>query len=258
MNQDHSRGESKPTPFAQLGEFSKLPPELRFQIWNYFFDDFYKNGSPHGLSILSCSRSLNKETSYILYEHRVLTLTIKMRCSEEGIPEFSAFVKTKKRGKKKLGSKYMKLSCLDDVLRLVQNFPSWRFQKCGPRILISYLYSLFPSEELELWNCVLRVVETLKLIPNGKNITFNTYYPWPKHPEDTQELTQSGVLKEWFNERFPDQPVPFRSCQRPDILDHDYPPGPYLLLPVYHYSILQAMYSAERKQNEQDKLEVDL
>lgn len=258
MNQDRPREESKPPLFAQLGQFSKLPPELRFQIWNYFFDDFFKSGCPHGLSILSCNRSLNKEISYILYEHRVLTLTVMIRCSTEGIPEFNAFVKTKKRAEKRFLCKYMKLSCLDDVLRLIRNFPCWRFQKCGPRILLSYLYSLWPSEELELWKCVFMVVETLKLIPNGKNITFNTFQPWPIKPKDLLELTRSGVLKEWFNERFPDQPIPFRSCPRPDSLDHGYPPGPYLRIPVYHYTILQAMYSAELKQNERDKLEVDL
>ncbi|CDM32048.1 hypothetical protein CBS147339_1319 [Penicillium roqueforti] len=262
MNQDCSREESKPPLFARLGEFSKLPPELRFQIWNCLFDDFLWNTSstPCGLSIISCNRYLNEETTRILYERRVLSLTIVIRCSPEGgrIPEFHAIVKAAKGAGKLMGVKFMGLSYLDDVLRLVRNFPSWRFQKCGPWIHVNYFCLLCPSEELELWDCVVRVVDTLKLIPNGKNITFNTFYPYPLLREQTVGLTRSGVIKDWFDERFPGQPVPFRSRHRPDIRDHGYPPGPCLIIPVYHYTVLQAMRSAELKRHERDKLEVEL
>ncbi|CAG7937887.1 unnamed protein product [Penicillium nalgiovense] len=151
----------------------------------------------------------------------------------------------------------MGLSCLDDVLRLIRNFPSWRFQKCGPWIHVTYLYLLSPSEELELWECVFRIVETLKLIPNGKNTTYNTFHPCPLRLKELRELTQSGVMKVWFNERFPGQPLPFRSCHRPDTRDHGYPPGPCLIIPVYHYTVLQAMHSLELKQHERDKPEAE-
>jgi hypothetical protein len=260
MNQNRSQEESKPPLFAQLGEFSKLPPELRFQIWNCLFVDFFKNTSaPCGLSILSCNRTLNQETSRILYEHRVLSLTIVICCSPKRIPEFRAFVKAGKSARKLTGVKYMGLSCFDDVLRLIRNFPTWRFQKCGPWIHVNYLYSLSPSEELELWECVFRIVETLELIPNGRNITYNTFYPFPLRRQALQKLLQSGgVIKDWFNKRFPGQPLPFRSCHRPDIHDHGYPPGPYLIIPFYHYMVLQAMHSVELKQNKRDKPETEL
>ncbi|KAJ5948324.1 hypothetical protein N7466_001339 [Penicillium verhagenii] len=259
MNQDRSREESKTPLFAQLGEFSKLPPELRFQIWNYLFDDFFKNMSvPHGLSILSCNRNLNKETTRILYEHRVLSLTIAIDCSPERILEFYAIVDAAKGAGNLISVKQIELSCLDDILRLIRYFPSWRFQKCGPWINVGYLYSRSPSEELELWECVFRIVETLKLIPNGKNITYNTFHPYFLTLKRRLELTNSGVMKDWFNERFPGQPLPPRSCHRPDTLDHDYSPGPYLIIPVHYYTVLRAMHSVELKQQERDKPEAEL
>ena len=108
------------------------------------------------------------------------------------------------------------------------------------------------------WECVVRIVDTLKLIPNGENITFNTFCPFPLRLKNRLELTRSGVMKDWFNERFPGQPLPLRSCRRQDTRDHGYPPGPYLIIPVYHYTVLQAMHSVELKQHEGDKLEAGL
>ncbi|KAK9852780.1 hypothetical protein MYU51_008017 [Penicillium brevicompactum] len=97
MNQDRSREESKPTPLAQLGQFSKLPPELRFQIWNYLFDDFKSTSSSSGpISILFCNRGLYEETSRILYEHRVFSLTINIDSWIEDSLEFTAIVEAGK------------------------------------------------------------------------------------------------------------------------------------------------------------------
>ncbi|KAJ5746884.1 uncharacterized protein N7511_008580 [Penicillium nucicola] len=258
MNQDRSQEESKP-PFAQLGEFSKLPPELRFQIWNCLFDNFFQNMdlAPRALSILSCNRSLNEETSRVLYEHRVLTLTVAVRCSYEGTLEFNAIVKAAKGTRKLKGVKYKEFNRLDYVLRLIQEFPSWRFQKCGPWIHVDHFFWLPPSQELELWECVHRIVDIVKLIPNGKNITFNTFHPTALPKKQPLKLTQSGVIKDWFNERFPGQPLPFRTCYRPDIHDHDYSPGPCLVIPTYHYSVLQAIHSVELKQHERNMLEAE-
>ena len=123
-------------------------------------------------------------------------------CSAEGIPEFRAIVKAAKGARKLIGIKYMGLSCLHDVLRLIQNFPSWRFRKCGPWIYVTYLYLLSPSEDLE------QLVSLKEL----------------------QELTQSGVMKDRFNERFTGQPLPFRSCHHPDTRDHGYPSSPCLII----------------------------
>ncbi|CAI7572235.1 unnamed protein product [Penicillium bialowiezense] len=239
MNEDRPQEESNLPPlYAQLGEFSKLPAELRFQIWDCLFANFFKYPSktPRALSILSWNRSLYEETSRILYERRVLELRIRVG----------------------FGMGDMKLHFtdhLDDILRLIRNFPSWRFQKCGPRIYLFYNYWLNQKDELRLWECVHEIVNTLKLIPNGKNITFRTFLPWPHACKKVREPEPDGELIKWFHKRFPGEPVPRRSCNRLDDEDHDYPPGPYLKVPVYHYMMLQAIDSFEQRQLDRDRLE---
>ncbi|KAJ5347942.1 uncharacterized protein N7506_001195 [Penicillium brevicompactum] len=258
MNQDRSREESKPTPLAQLGQFSKLPPELRFQIWNYLFDDFKSTSSSSGpISILFCNRGLYEETSRILYEHRVFSLTINIDSWIEDSLEFTAIVEVIKGARTPVAVKCIQLRCLDDVLRLLQQSPSWRLHRCGPCIRVRYFYLLSPSKELWLWECVHSIVKTLKLLPNGKHIRFTTFHPRPQRPRYTMELTKSGVLKDWFDERFPGEPLPFPDCPFTGTHNHNDPPGPCLNIPVYHYAILKAIDSFELGQHEQNRLHTE-
>ena len=230
MDQDRSREEYKPTVSAQLGQFSKLPPELRFQIWNYLFDDFKSTSIASGpIAILFCNRSLYEETSRILYEHRVFSLTINIDSWIEDSLEFTAIVEVIKGARTPIAVKCIQLSCLDDVLRLIQQSPSWRLQRCGPCIRVRYFYSLSPSKELCLWKCVHSIVDTLKLIPNGKHMRFTTFHPRSQKPRHTMELTKSGVLKDWFDERFPGEPLPFPECPFTGIHNHNDPPPVHVL-----------------------------
>lgn len=86
MNQYRFQGESNFPLYAQPGELSKLPPELRFQIWKYVFEDIFEKPSsiPSALSILHCNRSLYQETSLILYEFHILGLQIEISTSIDG------------------------------------------------------------------------------------------------------------------------------------------------------------------------------
>lgn len=161
--------------------------------------------------------------------------------------------------------KFMKSNCSDDVLRIIRNFPTWRFQDHpGPWIRVFYFDRMKPFEELELWKCVLRIVNTLKLLPNGRNITYRPFISGILRPSDIRELVQTGVIKDWFDKWFPGQPLPnYPSSQRLGIRDHDYRPlaGPILDIPPHHYIILQAMQSLDPEQREQhceDEPEDDL
>lgn len=255
MNQDHPRQEPISPLYAQLGAFSKLPPELRFKIWNHLFDNFKSTASASGIiSILFCNRNLYEETSRILYETRLFGLTIMIDPSIEDTLDFTAIVEIIKGVRTPVAFRCMSLSCLDDVLRLIQQFPSWRLRRSGPCIRVRYFHVPSPSMELCLWKCVHSIVDTLKLLPNGKKIGYTSFYPRLQNPEYAMKLTKSGVLKNWFDERFPGERLQFPDCPSTGTHNHNDPPGPCLNIPVYHYAILIAIDSAKLGKHERKKL----
>lgn len=255
MNQDHPRQEPISPLYAQLGKFSKLPPELRFKIWNHLFDNFKSTASASGIiSIFFCNRNLYEETSRILYETRLFGLTIMIDPSIEGTLDFTAIVEIIKGARTPVAFRCISLSCLDDVLRLIQQFPSWRLRRSGPCIRVRYFHVPSPSMELCLWKCVHSIVDTLKLLPNGKKIGYTSFYPRLQNPEYAMKLTKSGVLKDWFDERFPGERLPFPDCPSTGTHNHNDPPGPCLNIPVYHYAILKAIDSVKLGKHERKKL----
>lgn len=235
MNPAHSQ-DPMPPLFAQLGEFSKLPPELRSQIWNNLFDGIFDNrqNTSHTLDILCCSRFLNEEISHLLYQNRALSL--RLDASHARLVEGRRFIygELSLIAHVKLNNipfKAMKLSCLEDAPRLLRNFPYWRFRRPGPYIGINSFGDHDPIRVLELWDIAVKIFDTVDAMPNRRRMNFQTF-----SVDDT--WIGERVMKDWFRERYPQQ-----RTQRPllillDLSDPNVHLGPVMSLPTFYYMIL--------------------
>lgn len=233
MNPPHSQDPNPPL-YAQLGEFSKLPPELRFQIWNNLFDGIfdYIEETSHPLAILYCSRFLNEETSHLLYQHRHLSLHLDIghmqSYDELGYVIARGLIFFAEVRLNECPVRIMNLSCLEDALKLLRNVPYWRFRKPGPCITINTFGGDDPDGILELSGVVVRISDTLNARPHRGPLVFEPYSPI----QAERRKTMDWVMTERSHERFPGEYTPYplsTMAQRqswaihapPDVLPYD-------------------------------------
>lgn len=273
MNENQLREESKSPLFAQLGGFSKLPPELRFRIWNYLFDGIftktqkqhnnklircgilktpltyskYNRITPHPLAILFCNRFINEETSHLLYRERMRLIRFDVLYTEEEEMIFFADVVPK------FGTyQQIHFSCFEDALQFLRNFPLSRMERCAPSIRVMILGWCDPDDTKKLLEVTLKIVDTLKNTPNGKNIAFRTYHPRNRGPY------LKDVSRDWFHQRFPQHKLPCwaRGEERGHVV-YDLRTGPFMEIPRWFYSALRATEILEQQRHEKGMAKTD-
>ena len=235
--------ELKPPLFPQLGNFAKLPPELRFQIWGSLFEDFLYDchSAPRALSILSCNRYINEETSRILYQRRVFDLAINLHF-EKGKTKFTVKMKVRNTGRKKRCFKTKTMSCFEDCLKLLQIFPGGESQTTPPYIMIDCEYPEWDPKRFEIWKNILNLVDTLKVMPNGNTIMIKSYLSeneCPAFPYLMPEI--ENCVKLALEETPP-------NIQRQVYLESTWPQtsifraAPFISLPCVYYTALRRIY----------------
>lgn len=130
--------------------------------------------------------------------------------------------------------KKINLSGLDAAVRLIQSFPSWRFEESGPWISFDdlKLNHTDKSRILRLWEVIQTINEALKATPRGADMTFHPYNsgPWGIF-----------VMSSWFEDQFPRHASRYKTHPPRDSVDGDRRLGPCKFLPDYYYAVLRAI-----------------
>lgn len=141
---------------TQLGNFSRLPLEIRLLIWECLFYDIHT--SPRVLSILRCNRYLYQEISDHLYKG----MRHKIRISG---PDDSLKWLYVRLVSNRMPAKCRGLKNIKAVRKHVQNFPHNRIK--GKEIFLNVLLSYKdPDQTIRLLReKVDRLVDILKAVP---------------------------------------------------------------------------------------------
>lgn len=141
---------------AHLGNFVKLPLEIRFLIWEYLFYDIHT--APHVLSILRCNRHLYQEISDHLYNRTRHELRIS--CSNDSVNWLYVRLLSNRMSAKWWGLKNIKA-----VRRHLYSFPHKRIE--GKEIFVNFILSSHEGFEqfMRLVQKADRLVDILKAAP---------------------------------------------------------------------------------------------
>ncbi|CAG7935463.1 unnamed protein product [Penicillium nalgiovense] len=115
---------------AQLGNFAKLPLELRLLVWEYLFRNIHT--IPHVLSILRCSRYLYQEIADHLY--RGMRHEIRISFTDDSLKRPYVRLLSKNMPAKWRGLKNSKA-----VRRHLHSFPHERIE--GKEIFVNIILS---------------------------------------------------------------------------------------------------------------------
>lgn len=140
---------------TQLGNFEKLPLEIRLLIWECLFYDIHT--APRVLSILRCSRYLYQEISDHLYKG--MRHEIRIPGADDSLKWLYVRLVSNRMSVKWRGLKNIKA-----VRKHLQNFPHKRIE--GKEIFLGVLLSYKdPDQTIRLMEKLDRLVDILKAAP---------------------------------------------------------------------------------------------
>ena len=203
MNQDLSQ-KLKPPLFDQLGDFAKLPPEIRYQIWNYILDyafdvpatdhEFLRRFCCHGLAILFCNRHINEEVSYLLYRERDPSPMIFIHNLDGSGDKIDLGVKSNRNQLHRLRMRDFK-----DAFEQFQKFPFRRTKSSGLCINVITTNLCSTEQASKYWKRIVTAFDDVRDKPDDQCIEFTALMPEPlmrmtlrycaRHQSTTMDLT---------------------------------------------------------------------
>lgn len=192
---NNSNLDTQPTCLAQLGNFSKLPTELRLTIWETLLRSTYAHSHPEVrmniLSILCCSRYLYHEISYLVYEDMIHGIHTHPSPSGESCVDMD--ISTKRLIVKR------ELKNDEALRRHIHNFPHDRIPKRGLGVYITHPSRIDPGQMVQTWHTINRLVDVLNTLPRIPYLYIQLTGKWhdEKEPKQSTEDRRPCYLRRY-------------------------------------------------------------
>lgn len=209
---DYSNLDTEATCLAQLGNFAKLPTEIRLVIWEALFKKQKISAPELGtniLSILCCSRYLYHEVSHLAYEDMIHDIYIHTPQAAEIIFVVNISSKRLLQIRTETRTKHIREHIL--------NFPHYRLRNSRLGLNITHHCQRDFGQMINLWHAINKLIDALNDIEDSSQM------PGP--------YVCIRLQGKWDDEGTPRQSIRDTRSDIPYRYDHDIAILPFARLP---------------------------